>query len=70
MSTIPHRELLELEELRQKIESELAKRYNWSAQERFWEHEARMGRARNYIAVAAITATLTAAVIGILTRFL
>lgn len=64
------RELLELEKLRQEIETKLAKRHNWLAQEKFWEHEALMSRARNYIAVAAITATVTAAVVGILARFL
>lgn len=67
MSTVEiRRELLELEKLRQELETELARHHNWAAQEEFWRHEAKMGRARNYIAVAAIAATLTAAAIGIL----
>ena len=70
MSTIDPRLVLEMDELREKIASELAKRHNWAAQEAFWEHEKRMGRARNYIAVAAIASALTASIIGVLAKIL
>ena len=69
------RTILELEKFRQDIESELARRHNWAEQEEFWRnnaqfwgHEAKMSRARNYIAVAAMAATFTAAAMALLAR--
>lgn len=70
MSAEVTRDLLEMEKLRQDIETELARRHNWAEQERFWEREARLSRGRNYIAVAAIAASAMAAAIGIASRFL
>lgn len=71
------RDTLELETLRQAIETELARRHNWAEQEKFWRdhadflaRETRLSRARNYIAVAALAASLMAASIGIAARFL
>jgi hypothetical protein len=75
------RDLLEMEKLREELLTELARRHNWAEQERFWRENAefwsaenRLGRARNYIALAAIVATVTAAAMAgmfaILTRFL
>lgn len=71
------RELLELEKLRQEIETELAKRHNWGQQEEFWRvnadfwaHEAKMSRGRNYIALAAIVAAITASVTAALAKLL
>lgn len=65
---------LEMQKLVQDIETELARRNNWKAQEEFWAHEAKMSRGRNYIALAAIVATVTAAAMAgmfaILTRLL
>ena len=60
------RNMLEMEKLRQDIETELARRDNWAAQEAAWLHEAKMSRGRNYIALAAITAILTAAIVATL----
>lgn len=68
------RDLLEMQKLIQDIETELARRHNWGEQERFWAHETKMSRGRNYIALAAIVATITAAAMAgmltILTKFL
>lgn len=41
------RNILELEKLRQDIETELARRHNWGEQEKFWAHEAKLNRGRN-----------------------
>jgi hypothetical protein len=57
---------LEMQKLIQDIETELARRHNWAAQEQFWQNETRLSRARNYIALAAIVATVTAASMGVL----
>ncbi|MGQ0591381.1 MAG: hypothetical protein ACT4QB_01695 [Gammaproteobacteria bacterium] len=71
MSTVEiRRELLELEKLRQELETELARRHNWAQQEAFWAHEAKMSRGRNYIALAAIVAALTATVTAALAKLL
>ena len=64
------RDTLELAKLRQDIETELARRHNWDEQEKFWAQEAKLSRGRNYIAIAAITATLTAAIIATLAKLL
>lgn len=80
MST-EYRRPLEIEEMVQRIESELAKRHNWAAQEEFWRENAaywsaenKLSRARNYIALAAIVATVTAAAMAgmfaVLARFM
>ncbi len=66
MSTVEiRRDLLEIEKLRQDIETELARRHNWGEQERFWRENAeywkrahRQDRLRNWIALAAIATTL------------
>lgn len=77
MSAEVRRDILEIEQIRQTIETELARRHNWGEQEKFWRdhadflaRETRLSRARNYIAVAAIAASVTAACIGIAARFL
>jgi len=42
MSTVEmRRDLLEMQKLVQDIETELARRHNWKAQEEFWAHEAK-----------------------------
>lgn len=53
---------MELEKLRQDIETELARRHNWGEQEKFWRSNAdywalahRQDRLRNWIALAAVT---------------
>lgn len=72
---------LEMQKLIEDISTELARRHNWAAQEQFWRANAefwatenRLGRARNYIALAAIVATVTAAAMAgmfaVLARFL
>lgn len=50
-------------EIRQVIETELARRHNWGEQEKYWKENAdywkrvdRQDRLRNWIAVAAIVA--------------
>ena len=60
MSAEIRRDILDLEKLRQEIETELARRHHWAQQEAFWANEAKLNRGRNYIAVAAIVATITA----------
>lgn len=70
MSAEIRRDILELEKLRQDIETELARRHNWAEQERFWAHEAKLNRGRNYIAVAAIAATITLALVAALVKLL
>jgi hypothetical protein len=75
------RDLLEMEKLREELLTELARRHNWAAQEQFWRENAaywsaenKLSRARNYIGLAAIVATVTAAAMAgmfaILMRFL
>ena len=81
MSAEIYRNNLEMQKLIQDIETELARRHNWAEQERFWRENAaywsaenKLSRARNYIAFAAIVATVTAAAMAgmfaILTRIL
>lgn len=71
MSTVEmRRDLLEMQKLVQDIETELARRHNWKAQEEFWAHEAKMSRGRNYIALAAIVAAITASVTAFLAKVL
>jgi len=70
MSAEIRRDILEIEKLRQDIETELACRHNWAEQERFWAHEAKLNRSRNYIAVAAIAATITLALVAALVKLL
>jgi len=70
MSAEIRRDILELEKLRQDIETELARRHNWGEQEKFWAHEAKLNRGRNYIVVVAIAASITAAIIAALAKLL
>jgi hypothetical protein len=58
------RDLLELEKLRQEIETELARRHNWAEQERFWGHEAKMSRTRNYILAVGVASSIVGALAG------
>lgn len=62
-----------MQKLIQDIETELARRHNWAAQEQFWKanaefwaRETRLSRARNYIAVAAIAAAIASTLTGVL----
>jgi hypothetical protein len=70
MSAEIRRDILDLEKLRQEIETELARRHNWAAQEQAWLTEARLSRARNYIAVAAIAAAIASTLTGVLVTVL
>lgn len=70
MSAEIRKDILDLEKLRQEIETELARRHNWAAQEQFWQTEARLSRARNYIAVAAIAATVAATFTAVMGKLL
>jgi hypothetical protein len=51
---------------REQAETLMRQRLNWAVQEEFWQNETRLSRARNYIAVAAISATVMAASLGAL----
>ncbi|MGH8490355.1 MAG: hypothetical protein ACREXS_16175 [Gammaproteobacteria bacterium] len=61
-------DILEIEKLRQDIETGLARRHNWAEQEPFWAHGAKLNRGWNYIAVAAIAATIKAAIVAALVK--
>jgi hypothetical protein len=60
-----------LETVQSATERERADRLiRWAAQEQAWLTEARLSRARNYIAVAAIAAAIASTLTGVLVTVL
>lgn len=51
------KEFLEIEKIREDIETELARRHNWAQQEEYWRSLAKYTSIKAFAAVAAVAAS-------------